>query len=184
MTKNLKYLFASLLFGSFLIFGCDETDSVDPTQDFQPDYQNQTLQGKINGVDWTAVNGTANSTQLGVSDTFSHLISVIDTVVDTNCITSPTRSKLLFGFQDQSSLVPLGEKKLKLDFGNLANNFTVTFVHFDAQGTPQNNIAVKGAYEIQTVDTVSKMITGRMDVRLDNDNFVNGNFSVRYCSWD
>ncbi len=177
---------AILLTLILLVFvGCTEDDELNPTSNYTVEYQNQTLQGKINGVDWIAVSGTATSSGLGV-DTFSHLLSIVDTTVDTLCFVSggASRSRVLFGYQDENQIVVPGEKTLKLDFGSTTENFTVTLVFQDDQGTPQNLIATKGAYEILSVDTVSRMITGRMDVKYDDNSFVNGNFTIRYCNWD
>ena len=45
-----------------------------------------------------------------------------------------------------------------------------------------NKIASKGAYELTKVDTENEMvIEGRMDIYVDDANYVNGNFKARYC---
>lgn len=174
-----------LLVLAFGLFQCSESDDVAPLgSSFTPDYINQPLSGLIDGKFWSSVGGSASTFMLGV-DTFQHQFSVVDTLVDTTFCTGGTgqRSFILFFLQDENAIVVPGEKKLKLDFNNLADNYTVTFVSYDDDGNAENNIATKGAYEILTVDTTNGLVTGRMDIPLDDNNFVNGNFSIRYCNF-
>ncbi len=183
--KKFRLQHILLLVLAFGLFQCSESDDVNPLGgSFTPDYKNQPLQGKIAGEDWTSVSGTVSTLMLG-TDTFQHQFSVMDTLVDTTFCTGGTgqRSFIFFFLQDENAIVVPGEKKLKLDFNNLADNYTVTFVSYDDDGNPENNIATKGAYEILTVDTTNRLVTGRMDIPLDDNNFVNGNFSIRYCNF-
>lgn len=65
---------------------------------------------------------------------------------------------------------------------NTLEGKTVTLVSY-SETSVDNNIAVEGAYEIISVDTITKLVTGKMDAYIDNDNFINGNFTLKYCSW-
>jgi hypothetical protein len=47
---------------------------------------------------------------------------------------------------------------------------------------PGNNnmICYEGALDIQTIDPIGHVVTGRIDARFDADNYVNGNFTATY----
>lgn len=70
----------------------------------------------------------------------------------------------------------VGLYKLSFDLGSFSGQ-TVTL--FDQQ-TVLNTIATTGAIEILTITDTE--VTGRVDARADKDNFVNGNFTVSFCS--
>ena len=86
--------------------------------------------------------------------------------------------KVMFSAKDAD----LGEKQLNMSF-NFKKNLTVTLVYDqDSAKGPMNKIASSGAYEITKVDLEGeKVIKGRMDIYIDDDNFVNGTFEARYC---
>ena len=65
---------------------------------------------------------------------------------------------------------------LKFDFNDLEGSRTVTL--FDDEEV-MNVIATEGAVEITSVTDTH--VTGRIDARADEDNFINGNFTVPLC---
>jgi hypothetical protein len=155
-------------------------DDVVPGSSYKVNYKNQPLQGKINGEAWTYVLGEVNSYQWTAPD-YSHSFNITDTTDSDTCYAySNKRSKIIFGFEDQNQWLTKVNHKLKFDF--TADSKTVTMVYYE-NGGPVNNIAAEGAYEILSVDTATRLVTGRMDIKIDNNNYANGNFTLKYCSW-
>ncbi len=172
-------LLCLLFISSFFQCTVDEDDEPDMNDNntgatYTVSYKNQTLSGKINGIDWTIVGGK-------VSKFSNFSFSLVDTVGSDPCIQPFNRkSRIIFSLEDNSQVLPVGEYPLKLDFQNTAGNRTVTLVHYNGT-TPVNTIMDKGAYEILSVDTSNNIVTGRMDAYYDDGHFVNGNFSITYC---
>jgi hypothetical protein len=87
----------------------------------------------------------------------------------------------IFGFGEGDMVfftVPnaVGLYKLKFSFSGGTDNQTATL--FDTEET-LNVIATEGAIEILTITTAE--VTGRLDVRSDANNYINGNFTVTLC---
>jgi hypothetical protein len=177
MMRNF-FLPAFFILGGLFCSHCT-TDDVDPLNS-GPEYKNQIVQGKINGQSWVFVEGYANSFNF-TGDTSNHTIDLTDSILTTGvCGSSTKRPRIIFGFQDRNFLIMTGESKLKIDLVDVLKSRTVTFLHYEG-GSPVNAISTKGGYEILSVDTANSIITGRIDSRIDDENFVNGNFSLKYC---
>lgn len=177
-------LLLTLLCSSILLFSCKKDEDDDSTNsNYTPSYLNQNLQGKIDGGAWELSAGNVNSGEsFSDSTKISHFFTASDTSDSDSCLTSYYGStKILFSIEDANELLSVGSHKLKLEF-NSTNNKTVTFYTFK-DGTSYNWVATKGAYEILSVDTAQGLVTGRMDVEYDKNNYVNGNFTMKYCSW-
>lgn len=181
MKLSLKPLLILFLF-TLNFCSTEDDDEIDPINNntnnnqetYQVMYKNQTLSGKINGVNWTMVGGK-------VSKFSNYSFSIVDTVGSDPCAQPFNRkSRIIFSLTDSSDILPVGEYQLKLDFQNTSQNRTITLVHYEGT-TPVNTIVNKGAYEILTVDTTNNIITGRMDAYYDDQHFVNGNFTINYC---
>ena len=159
----MKYL-SALLVISILLTSCGgDEDTECPAASFQ----NQTLQGEFNGTAWTLASGKAevsffDSEQLSIEMTNQNTEDVCDAFsLDGNTV--------LFSVMNA---VGLYEICFKLD--GSGSDQTITL--FD--GTT-NNIVTSGAVEILTITDTE--VTGRIDGRFDDNNFVNGNFSVPLC---
>jgi hypothetical protein len=155
--KNLLLGALSLAALSFIACEKDETDE---GNDYA--FINQNLQGKVAGADWEYQSGRSRE------DFFNNFSNDLRETPDSNICSASNSAQgnfILFGGEPTVGLFELGSTK------------TVTFV------TDGNNnlVATQGAYEILSVDTVSAIVTGRMDVTYDGDNSVNGNFSITYC---
>ena len=86
----------------------------------------------------------------------------------------------MFSISDSVGVLEPGVHKLS--FSATAGGETVTLVYYeDGSSTPNNIIATSGEYEILTVDKTNNIVTGKMDAFYDDDNFVNGNFSLKIC---
>jgi hypothetical protein len=148
----------------FLLFSCSK-DSEAPAYDFK----DQELAGVIEGQEWAYGDGYADITGEG-SDAKLHITLVLPTESE-GCDIMPEGDRVFFSVPKGTGL-----HVLKLDLDNLEVSRTVTL--FDSEET-MNVIATKGAVEITSITDTE--ITGRIDARGDDVNFVNGNFSVPLC---
>ena len=138
--------------------GCGKDD---PKPSYE--FKNQTASGKIEGVAWTFVEGRAEDNGDNIS---------IDLMLEQS--EAPCE---IFGFGEGDVVfftIPNAVGLYKLQMG--ANSQTATL--FDEDDF-LNVIAVDGAIEILTITTTE--VTGRLDVRSDSNNFINGNFTVTLC---
>lgn len=179
MTRS--YLTLFILFLLVLIFSCDDSDAPGASISCEPDYKNQNLQGMINGEPWEFAAGIASIDSKGNS--YDHKFLANDTVAAFPCGVVLFRAYLGFGISGSSSgFYELGEKKLH---GQSPGGEAVSFGFFYYDGPSPSNIrliqANCGTYEIFSIDTANNMLTGRMDVYKNDQNFVNGNFTLSLC---
>lgn len=90
---------------------------------------------------------------------------------DEGCDIMPDGDRVFFTLPSNT-----GVHLLKFDFNDLEGSRTVTL--FDDEEV-MNVIATEGAVEITSVTDTH--VTGRIDARADEDNFINGNFTVPLC---
>lgn len=130
----------------------------------------QNLQGKIGGNAWTFVAGNAEDSYFTEGNLS---IDLYPSELDTPCGFIWDVDYVMFEIPKE-----VGIYELYFDLSSF-DGYTVTL--FETEGT-MNNIATEGAVEIISIDETSGTITGRMDVRADGDNQVNGNFTITYCT--
>lgn len=152
--------------------------NVSTEKDYTPEFKEQKLKGKIGGKDWESKIGKITFSQRDSVTNWSFNFS--DLRDDAYPCNFPNYEigKIIFS----SNNIDKGIKQLYfgLDF---SKNQTVTLVYKqDSTSGPMNKIAVKGAYEVLEVDTtVNNLVKGRMDVYIDDNNWINGNFTATYC---
>jgi len=133
-------------------------------------FPNQPLQGKIGGVSWTYVSGTADSTVFA-GKLWMELYDV------SYMGPGPFAPGAYFGAGSTVlftiSPVSVGLRPLAAGLGQQ----TVTL--YDKPGTI-NYVCMEGAVEILTLDAVNGVMTGRMDAKFDANNYVSGNFTAAY----
>lgn len=147
-----------------LLLSCSKDEEA-PSYNFK----DQALAGAIEGVDWTYGNGYANITGDASAEKL-HVTLVLPTENE-GCDIMPEGDMVFFSLPKL-----LGVQVLRLDFDNLENSRTVTL--YDSEEI-MNVIATEGAVEITSVTDTE--VTGRIDARADDVNFVNGNFTVPLC---
>ena len=180
-----KSLIALAILGLMVFNSCGTDEDIDPS--FKVEYKNQDLQGKIDGMEWSYQNGAAFSAK--TINEFFHTVTIYDTLGDTLtgdsliCLVNPVDStpRIIFSMNNDSALFQLGETKLFHDPLQPALTINIKFSFYDADSVKQLVTASEGAYEILKVDTTDNYIEGRMHVRANDKNWVNGNFRIVYC---
>lgn len=178
----MKNLTLFIIISALVLLGCKKKEEDDPTPTtHKVNYNNQVLQGKINGELWMYAQGEVSSSSWDVGE-ISHYFEIIDTSQSDSCfIISGKRSKVIFHTDDTGKVIQPAVHELYINWNTLEGK-TITLVSY-SETSVDNNIAVEGAYEIISVDTISKLVTGKMDAYIDKDNFINGNFTLKYCDW-
>lgn len=162
--KLFNYLIVLLVSLAILSCGKDDPDPV--PEPYQPNFINQNLSGKINGESWNFKFGSGkNDFSNDDRIRFSFHDAESDEDTDTCNI-----------FQDGNQVMNTLPKEVGLY--NLSLSRTVTLY---VKSTTMNYIVTQGAVEITSIDLEENKIYGRMDAKYNDQNFVNGNFVLKYC---
>jgi hypothetical protein len=158
MKRAVLFLMASLIG-----FSCKDDEDAKPKYEFK----DQDLSGKIENVAWTYEEGTADAN--GNTLSIDLFLDQVDPVCE------------LFGFPEGNQVfftVPnqVGVYELKFDFSGSDNQTVTLFVPEEVL----NIICSKGAIEILSISDTE--VTGRIDARSDENNYINGNFTVVICN--
>ncbi len=142
------------------LLACNGKDDEETTYTIE----DQPLSGKINGVDWTFESGITDDF---LSDEEEFFVALFGEVVDDACN---------FGFSDGSEIlvgVPteVGEYNVSLSQSG-------TFVYDDGD-TPMNLVATDGLIRVDEITDTE--LTGGLALEVDEDNTVNGTFTVTIC---
>jgi hypothetical protein len=148
---------------AILTMGCDKDDPK-PAYEFK----NQTATGEIEGESWVFVEGKAEDA--GENLSFDLMLDQAEAPCD------------IFGFPEGDVVfftIPNAVGLYKLKFSLSGGTDILTATLFDVEGT-LNVVATEGAIEILSI--TDTQVTGRLDIRSDEDNYINGNFTVTLCS--
>jgi len=143
----------------FFFFSCSE-DEETPGYNFL----DQNLQGEIDGTSWIFRTGTAEPSSSMPNQLSIEMVN--EEIIDPCSQFFFDQEQIFFSVPNQ-----LGLYQLDLQ------SQTVTF--FIPPGS--NFIAGEGAIEIQSIDTSNGIVTGRMDVRANDNTSANGNFTLEFC---
>jgi hypothetical protein len=187
--KNL--LLISLLSTSIIWFSCSDDDSdengMNPTGGNNTvEYLDQDLQGQIEGENWKYEDGIVYSSPSSGDSSLTWFHIGLDDQDTSVCFFSnpDNKSFLLFTYNHPGSVLPTFEQTLSFDFTS-GSTFTITMVSYeDTSSFANNRIITSGGLEITEVDTVNKIVRGRMDIQDEvagDANNVNGNFTLSYC---
>ncbi len=154
-----------VLLTAFLFIACDNSSSDDESSPITWDFEDQVLQGKVGGYDWYHRGGysfNGNNGTIGIT-------LYAEEVVDYPCslFSYNTNETVSFSFRENSRGVTI------LDNSG-ATLQTVTLYDGSA-----NRIATVGAYRIDSV--TDDEITGSIDAQFNDENNVNGYFTVDRC---
>jgi hypothetical protein len=148
-----------------LLLSCSKSDPPKPVYSFT----NQDVAGKIENVAWTYADGFAQ-TSTGTDPRLSVNLFLTQSKKGCAVTSSITGDQVFFGLPAKVGLYTLSF--------NLQGGSSYTATLFQ-KSTTTNIIASEGAIEILTITATE--VTGRMDARSDDKNFVNGNFRVAVC---
>lgn len=178
----MKLKIISLIFSIMVVsVSCKKDEDSDSSSGYKANYKNQVLQGKINGVDWTFISGKIlqDTSFFDMSKT-QYSFTFTDTMITDTCfINAYGRLQLQLEFSDKDPILAVKSHSLNNGYNEFSKS--LVFVHFE-NNLAKFDIAYSGAFEILTVDEVNGIVTGRMDVRLNENNYVNGNFTLKYCN--
>ncbi len=149
----------------FYFFACKKEkkeDLVNGTSCSSYNFESHTLSGKIGGTDWSMLQGVFRNSSF---DSTKFVADIYNKIYTDSC-TYHGSTHFLASIKKPAGHYQLGP------------NLNVTL--FDSI-TGVNNIAFCGAIEILTVDTVGGTLTGRIDARVDENNYLNGNFTLKMC---
>jgi len=169
-SRNILICLCTLAFSSCsLIFG---------GSDYKADFKDQPLQGKIGNKAWESTTGQAKVRIGDSTTTWSFNLSDVRDENKPCSFPKYETGKIMFSLKN----VDKGVKQLQMGF-DFAKNLTATMVYDqDSSKGPMNQIATKGAIEILEVDTTeNNVIKGRIDIKLSDENSINGNFTAHVC---
>jgi len=127
-------------------------------------FKAQIAAGKIENVSWTFVEGKAEDN----GDDLSIDLMLEQTEAPCDIFGLGEGDMVFFTIPDAVGLYEL----------SISSNNSQTATLFDEDDFV-NVIAVKGAIEILTITATE--VTGRVDLQSDNENYINGNFTVTLC---
>jgi hypothetical protein len=124
-------------------------------------FKDQDAQGKIANESWTYVDGYATADQFFV-------INLTLEEAETGCAISVAE-------KDHVAFIAEFDTRV-YQLGTGSTVYTVTLIEMDG---PVNHISTEGAIEITEVTDTH--VSGRLDARVDGENYINGNFTVPIC---
>ncbi len=160
-----KILFAAFTISIFL-FSCTK----DKDDGYVYSFVDQDLQGKIGGTAWNFVAGNADDAYGSEGEWSVHLYPEKP---DTPCDWVWDVNYIMFNIPKK-----VGIYELNLSFTGDAVSHTATLY---ADDEDMNYVATQGAIEIISINDTASTITGRMDIRANSNNQVNGDFTITYC---
>jgi len=163
--KNFPFYLLVLVMLTSLAISCSDDDESGPSYNFE----DQNLQGKIDGEDFILGDGRGEISFFE-DDQLSIDLYHSDEPEDACDVLNSDFVYAFFTIPDE-----VGIYELFLDLENFEGQ-TVTL--FNPDGT-LNNIATEGAVELTSITDTE--VSGRIDARMDDDNFINGNFTVEFC---
>lgn len=125
-------------------------------------FKNQNLSGKIGGNNWTCAQGIFRKSSFD-STKFSVYLS--SKIYSDSC-------------WNHSGTFVMGSIKNAIGLIHLGNYDNITL--YDSISSI-NYIASCGAIEVVTADTVAGIFSIKVDARLNDDNYLNGNFTLKIC---
>ncbi|MBN1603644.1 MAG: hypothetical protein JW915_18680 [Chitinispirillaceae bacterium] len=160
-----KLLYVILLPLLILLSGCFifESDVTGDTGKYRYSFKNQPAQGKIGGERWLYLAGRAEQSGYDSNELSMELFEV-----------APQGDTCLYGAFDNSKKSVWIEVKKTPGIYELGWTTQVVFTG--------NKITSLGAVEIVKCDTISKIVTGKVDGFFDDNTNVNGYFTVKYCN--
>lgn len=155
-----------LIFSLAILFSCKDEEEK-PTHTFK----NQNLSGKIGNISWTFNDGYADV--YGIDEQSQVSVDLfMEAEEGEGCSALAKGNEVLFTLPNK-----VGLYLLKFELNDFENSVVVNL--FEEEGYV-NNLATTGALEITAISDTQ--VSGRIDARIDDASFVNGNFTVDICN--
>ena len=130
-------------------------------------FQNQVMQGKVNGESWVMASGRAEENSF---DSTIYDVDFYDVPDTTNCgFFSPSRNRVFGRILKQTGTFEIGS------FGSGKPNITIFH-----NASVMNYIA-GGSIQITKIDTTTNVIEGKISIPGTSEYNMNGNFSLKIC---
>lgn len=156
--KNLYLLCLIFLVTSLISCSDDDSDNDGPSYEFK----NQELQGMIDGQAFVLGEGTVSSSDGELS---LKLLSDMETASACDQFGSGDFVRVFFTIAEAEGIVELSFEEQTVTLFNPENTLNI--------------IITEGAVEITSISESS--VSGKIDARYDDENFVNGNFTAEFC---
>ena len=156
-----------LIFAMLATFSCKDDDGEGTHHNFK----NQDASGKIANVSWSYQDGYASIYDVGDSKRIEVRLVLAQTMTGCDISSFAEGDQVFF---DLPTVV--GVYKLVLDWTPTVNSNTATLLDTEEA---EWYIATIGAIEILSISDTE--VSGRIDAKADDKNFVNGNFTVSIC---
>ena len=155
-----------LIFSLAILFSCKDEEEK-PTHTFK----NQNLSGKIGNTSWTLNDGYADV--YGIDEQSQVSVDLfMEAEEGEGCSALAKGNEVLFTLPNK-----VGLYLLKFELNDFENSVVVNLFEEDGY---INNLASTGAVEITAISDTQ--VSGRIDARIDEESFVNGNFTVDICN--
>lgn len=146
-----------------ILIGACKKEEKDPNKEIPPhNFLSQNMSGKVNDTAWSFKIGRVQALTVVL-----HEITFIDSTLHTD--SCGANSNILLG-----TAVPYPIKPGLYAIKENVRNFDIRY----NQEIIRNFV---GALEITSVNEDTKLVTGKIDVRKDDKNYLNGNFTVKLC---
>jgi hypothetical protein len=165
-----------LLLALVIGMSCKKEEKTPPTSQVLSESCNfidQQLQGKVFGNAWEFKYGFAMEQDFVGEDSITTAlqIALFNVADSTTCNYQADTAYVNFTLDNMST----GVRKLNFENGNM-----IIFQKPSASGA-ELEIALDGCYEIVSIDTVNKLVSGKIDAYFSEDNKINGTFEIPYC---
>ena len=158
------------------MFSCskkeDNEEENNSTNDTSLEYLDQNLQGEIENTAWEMVVGNTKRNWWNGNYEFK-MVNILGDTCFLNFVDT-AYGGVIFSLTPENFKV--GQT---LTFNNFEN---ITLVEYTKNDGPHNFGVFNGKLELTKIDTVNdNIVEGKVVGKYDKDNFVNGNFTIKYC---
>ncbi len=166
---NKIYHLKTLILALTLIFfsACSKEDA---SKEYEVEYKDQDLQGKIGGYPWTILTAFAKDSKYE-SDKISISLFTSELTEPCKLESLPNENAVFFTIIKQVGTYTLSKGE--------SNSFSITLYYKDDS---ENFTVISGAVEILEIDSDNNTISCKMDIYFDRYNYLNGNFTINHCN--
>lgn len=154
-----------ILSGIILLTYCKKKEEEAPLPPHN--FLNQPMSGKVNGQEWVLGAGRSIYTNPYYKFFFS------DSVNTTNDLCNQT------GFGKRAIIIAIPKIEQKIYGITYPGTSALQFLIVKEDGNSYYVNGASGALEVLSID--NEKITGRIDAKLNDSNYVNGNFTIQLC---